>query len=429
VPSTIIIGGQWGDEGKGRVVDTYAELADFVVRYQGGNNAGHTVKIGDETFAFHLIPTGILRGKTCVIGNGMVVDPGALLEEIDGIAAKGVQVGAHLRLSENAHMILPYHKALDGAAERRLGENKIGTTLKGIGPAYTDKAARCGIRLGDLLDDESFRTKLAANIEEKNRVLRDLYGEEGFDFDVVYREYAGYRGRLAPMIVDASELVNRALDEGRKVLFEGANGVLLDIDFGTYPFVTSSNPVAGAVCTGVGIAPTRIDRIVAVIKAYTTRVGAGTFLTEFGEDLAAKIRDIGGEFGTTTGRPRRCGWFDAPAVRRTVLLNRPDSLAVTHLDVLDQFDRIPVCTHYELDGKRVDLLPSSLRTLERCRPIFEELPGWKQDTSAARTLDALPAAARGYLERLEALLGTHISMVTVGSKRDQVILVDPVQIG
>jgi len=420
--SMVVTGAQWGDEGKGRVVDWYAAQADIVARYQGGANAGHTVFVGDEQFTFHLLPTGILRGKLCVIGNGVVVDPEALLEEMAVFESKGVQVQGRLLISENAHLVMPYHKRLDAAHEKRLGEKRIGTTLRGIAPAYSDKYARTGLRVGDLVREKSFAEKLAAILEFKNELLKCLYGEEAMDFDQIFAQYREYRERLLPMIADTALLLNRALDEGKQVLFEGAQGALLDVDFGTYPFCTSSNPIAGGACVGTGIGPRRIDRVIGVVKAYTSRVGQGPFLTELPEEIAATWRERGGEFGSTTGRARRLGWFDAVIVRKAAMLSGLDAVAVTHLDVLDELDAIPVCTHYRHAGETLDIFPNSLEVLAECEPVYEELPGWKQPIRDARSPADLPANARRYLDRLAELIGAPICLALVGRRRDQTIV-------
>jgi adenylosuccinate synthase len=427
VPATVVVGAQWGDEGKGRVVDILAERADLVVRFQGGSNAGHTVWVGDEHFALHLIPTGILRGKKCAIGNGVVVDPHALTEEADGLEKRGVKVWSDLVISENAHLILPYHRLLDEAHERSLGDGKIGTTLRGIGQAYADKAARVGLRVGDMVDEKEFCAKLRRLADSKNEVLERVYGGQNLPWEKVCEEYLGYAERLRPVITDTSLLINGALDEGKRVLFEGAQGALLDIDFGTYPYCTSSNSTAGGACTGTGVSPKRIDRILGVMKAYTTRVGEGPFPTELDSsgregDIAEAMRRPGHEYGSTTGRPRRIGWFDALVVRRAVMLSGIEELAVTHLDVLDQFETIPVCVAYEHNGERIGIFPASTAKLGKCKPICEDLPGWKQDTSGAKKLSELPANARRYLDRISELTGVPVKMVLVGPRRDQTVV-------
>lgn len=421
MPATAIVGAQWGDEGKGRVVDTYSANADMVVRFQGGNNAGHTVMVGEEVFALHLIPTGILRGCRCVIGNGVVVDPQALIEEMDGLEKRGIKVRENLCVSENAHLIMPWHRLLDGLQERALGDKKIGTTLRGIGQAYSDKMARTGLRVGDLLEPETFKAKLAAILQQKNQIIEKVYGEKPLSLEEVHGAYRGYADVVGPMVVDSAVLINEALASGEHVLFEGAQGALLDIDFGTYPYCTSSNPIAGAACVGAGVSPKAITTIIGVAKAYTTRVGEGPFPTECGEDVAVAMRDKGREYGTTTGRPRRIGWFDAVVVRRAALLNGMDCMAITHLDVLDESDEIPVCVRYTCDGETVEVFPNSLEKLARCKPVYEVLPGWKLDTTKARRLEDLPLNARRYLQRLEELTGVRICLVLVGPRRDETI--------
>jgi adenylosuccinate synthase len=425
MPSTVIVGAQWGDEGKGRVVDNYAEDADLVARFQGGNNAGHTVVVDGVRLAFHLLPVGIVRGKLSVIGNGVVVDPESLLQEIADLGSKGISVDGKLLISENAHLIMPYHRLLDECQERALGDDKIGTTLRGIGPCYTDKAARRGIRVGDLAEEETFRARLQSNIDEKNRLFKLIYKAKTLDFDEVFEPYRDHYQRIKGMISDTSVVIARTLQAGQNVLFEGANGALLDIDFGTYPYTTSSNPIAGAVCSGVGIGPKLIDRVLGVVKAYTSRVGSGPFPTEVAEadqpEIVSRMRDVGHEYGTTTGRARRCGWFDAVVVNKASRLNGLEALAVTHLDVLDSFDRIPMCTAYRCRGKTIEYFPNSLARLADCEPVYEELPGWKQDITGVRTADDLPDNARAYLHHIEELTGVPIVMVTVGPDREQVI--------
>jgi adenylosuccinate synthase len=419
----VVVGSQWGDEGKGRVVDLLAEEADLVVRFQGGNNAGHTVWVGDQRFAFHLIPTGILRGKLCLLGAGMVIDLNVLLEEETRLADAGVAVRGNLRLSENAHLILPYHKALEQAEERRLGSRAIGTTLRGIGPAYEDKAARRGIRVGDLRDADTLAETLSAVVEHKNLMLQKVYGAPPVDAIKLFNDLRVLYDHYAEDICDTSALVSEALAAGKRVLFEGAHGTMLDIDWGTYPFVTSSNPTAGAVCSGIGIGPRNLDRVIGVAKAYTTRVGHGPFPTEVEEKLATTVREAGGEFGTTTGRARRIGWFDAVVVRKSARLNGLDSLAIGHLDVLGQFDEIPVCRAYRCDSEETLEFPNQLRDLARCQPVYTSLPGWKSDISGARRFADLPENAQRYVRRLEELVGVPVSHVLVGRRRGQDIIV------
>ncbi|MBI4227265.1 MAG: adenylosuccinate synthase [Candidatus Omnitrophica bacterium] len=421
MPNVVVVGAQWGDEGKGKIIDLLAGEMDVVVRFQGGNNAGHTVVLDTgEEFVLHLVPSGILHpGKRCVIGNGVVVDPAALIAEIDALVQRGVAVDQQLLVSEQAHLILPYHKQLDKLKEQRVGAGKIGTTGRGIGPCYTDKAARVGIRFADLLDDAVFRQKLRYNVEEKNELFAKLYRAPTVSFEAIAREYAGYRARIARYACNATVVLNRALEEGQSLLFEGAQGTWLDIDHGTYPYVTSSNATAGGACTGSGIGPRHIDRVLGVAKAYTTRVGEGPFPTEFPPALMQQIRAKGKEFGATTGRPRRCGWFDAVLVRQAVLINGIGELAVTKLDVLDDSATVKICVGYRLDGQALAAPPGTAEAWARCEPVYEEHPGWQADTASATTLDELPPAARRYLDRVAELVKTRISIVSVGSKREQ----------
>jgi len=419
--NVVVVGAQWGDEGKGKIIDLLAAEMDVIVRFQGGNNAGHTVVLDTgEEFVLHLIPSGILHpGKTCVIGNGVVVDPAALIAEIDALVQRGVAVDDQLLVSDQAHLIFPYHKQLDKLREQRVGPGKIGTTGRGIGPCYTDKVARVGIRFADLLDDAVFRQKLRYNIEEKNELFTKLYHAPTVSFDEIYRQYAGYRARIARYACNATVVLNRALADGKSLLFEGAQGTWLDIDHGTYPYVTSSNATAGGACTGSGVGPRHIDQVVGVVKAYTTRVGEGPFPTEFPPALMEQIRTKGKEFGATTGRPRRCGWFDAVLVRQAILINGIGEIAVTKLDVLDDSPTVKICTGYRLDGRTVTEPPATAEAWARCEPVYEEHPGWRTDTAAATTMDELPAAAQRYLHRLTELLQVKISIVSVGSKREQ----------
>ncbi len=421
MPSSVIVGAQWGDEGKGKIIDMLTEKADIVVRFQGGNNAGHTVVANGQQFVMHLVPSGILhRDKYCVIGNGVVVDPAGLLQEIEMLKGKGVEVSEkNLGISDQAHLIFPYHRQLDKLKEAKVGAGKIGTTGRGIGPCYTDKVARVGIRLADLLDDAVFRAKLAANIEEKNQLFMHVYRAPALKFDEIYSEYKIYGEKLARFAIDGPMVLNKALTQGKHLLFEGAQGTWLDIDHGTYPYVTSSSATAGGACVGTGVGPSRIDKVIGVVKAYTTRVGEGPFPTEFPPELMEKIRTKGNEFGATTARPRRCGWFDAVLVRRSVLLNGLNEVVVTKLDVLDDSPRIKICTAYKLDGKLYDSPPADIDGWSRVEPVYEEHPGWLSDTTQAGSLEELPAQARRYLKRVEELLGVRISIVSVGSKREQ----------
>ena len=422
MPATVVVGSQWGDEGKGRVVDLLADAADLVVRYQGGNNAGHTVWVGDQRFAFHLIPTGVLRGKVSALGAGMVLDLAVLLEEETRLADAGVQVHGNLRISENAHLILPYHKALEEAEEQRLGDRAIGTTRRGIGPAYEDKVARRGIRVSDLRDPDWLADKLSEVVKYKNLILERLYHAPPVDGVKLFEGLRVLYDHYAEAICDTGKLVSEALEQGKRVLFEGAHGTMLDIDWGTYPFVTSSSPTSGAVCSGIGIGPKHIGHVVGVAKAYTTRVGSGPFPTQVDEDLAKQMREPGGEFGTTTGRARRIGWFDAVVVRKSARLNGLDSLAITHLDVLGQFAEIPVCNTYLCDGEETREFPNDLRVLARCTPTYTSLPGWESDISTARRFSDLPPNAQRYVRTIGEMVGLPVSHVLVGRQRGQDIV-------
>lgn len=424
MPSVVLIGAQWGDEGKGKVTDFLAEKADIVVRYQGGNNAGHTVVVGEEEFKLHLIPSGILYpDKICVIGNGVVIDPAVLLTELEYLAARGIKTD-NLRISERAHIIMPYHKKLDEVIEESKGDAKIGTTKRGIGPAYMDKAARMGIRFVDMLDKEEFSLLLDRNLQEKNNLLAKVYGAEGFDKDAVMNEYLDYADRLRRYAADTSIIIHDALASGKNVLFEGAQGTLLDLDHGTYPYVTSSHPIAGAACTGAGLGPTKITKTLGIIKAYTTRVGEGPFPTELNDEVGVHLRDKGHEFGTTTGRPRRCGWFDAVIASYAVRISGLDSLAVTKLDVLTGMDTLKICTGYRRGSEVFKDFPASLKTLAQCEPVYEEMPGWQEDISSAKTFAELPAAAQNYLKRISELAGAPISIIGVGTRRTETIILD-----
>lgn len=402
---TIVVGAQWGDEGKGKVIDILARGADIIVRYQGGNNAGHTVVVGQEEFILHLIPSGILhKGKTCVIGNGVVIDPEALLNEIEMLRKKNIAVDGNLLVSETAHVIFPYHKIID----KRRGA-KIGTTGRGIGPCYVDKMARCGIRMADLVNKDLLKKKLKANLE----------GSGEFDFEKIYAEYLDYGKKIKKYLADASLFLNKAILKKKRILFEGAQGTLLDIDHGTYPYVTSSSATAGGALTGTGIGPTKVDKVIGVVKAYTTRVGEGPFPTEFEKPLMDKIRRKGKEFGATTGRPRRCGWFDAVIVKHSVVVNGLSEIAVTKLDVLDEMEKIKIATGYKYKGKTYKDFPADIDVLENCEAVYEEHEGWMQDISAVTKYKDLPKNAKSYLKRLAELLGVKIGLVSVGSRRRQ----------
>jgi adenylosuccinate synthase len=425
VPGIVIVGAQWGDEGKGKITDLLAEQADAVVRFQGGNNAGHTIVRNGETFKFHLIPSGILYpGKLCVIGNGVVVDPKVLCEELDGLRASAMDISG-LKLSANAHLIMPYHRLLDEAREARLGKLEIGTTRRGIGPCYEDKAARLGIRVQDLLDGKILKKKIVAALEPKKLTLRPYERDPRLDLQSMTEEYLTYGHRLEQHIADTAAMAWDALDAGRIVLFEGAQGALLDIDHGTYPFVTSSNPVAGAACIGSGVGPKDINEVLGITKAYTTRVGAGPFPSELDDEVGEEIRQRGGEFGTTTGRPRRTGWLDIVALRYAARINGLTALAVTKLDVLSGFDRIKVATRYRgSEEAEFTTFPYHQSVLHHARAVYEELPGWSEDIGEARTESDLPQAARDYLRFIEEQVGVPVALVGVGPGREQVVWAD-----
>ncbi|MDD5200041.1 MAG: adenylosuccinate synthase [Terrimicrobiaceae bacterium] len=418
--NTILVGAQWGDEGKGKIIDFLTDEADIVVRSQGGNNAGHTIVLGGEKYVLHLIPSGILRrGKVCVIGNGVVLDPVALVGEIEGLRARGIKIAKNLLISGSAHLVMPYHRALDEQREVLKGKNKIGTTKRGIGPAYGDKAARTGIRLADLMNEPVFLAKLKARVKENNAVLKSL-GAKPISAAKVESAYLAAAEVLRPFVANTVVALHDAIAKGKKILFEGAQGTFLDIDHGTYPFVTSSNTTAGGACTGSGVPPHRMDNVMGVIKAYTTRVGEGPFPTE-DDGLGDRLHEMGREFGATTGRARRCGWFDAVAVRYANMVNGIDQLAITNLDGLDQVERIRVCTAYRLDGKKISVLPTQSDEVERCQPIYTDLPGWMSPTERATKYSDLPANARSYVETLAGLIGTRLAIVSVGPGRDQTI--------
>jgi adenylosuccinate synthase len=427
----VVVGTQWGDEGKGKIVDILAREADIIARYQGGSNAGHTVVTPKGTFVFHLIPSGILYpGKLCVIGNGVVVDPAALIEEMDRLQARGFKIGQNLAISQRAHLILPYHKVIEKAAEQSKGSRRIGTTGRGIGPSYADKMARIGIRLGDLLNPGLFRSKLEENLGEINPSLERLYQVQGFHVEKVFQEYMGYAERLKGHIADASLLLNSAIDRGKHVLFEGAQGTHLDIDFGTYPYVTSSSAAAGGAATGTGVGPTKLQLVMGVAKAYTTRVGSGPFPTELIDEIGGGIQERGREFGSTTGRPRRCGWFDSVLVRYATRINGLSSLAVTKLDVLDGCKELKLCTGYRYKGKTYRDMPADLQALSECEPIYERMPGWSDATTGVRTYRSLPTQAKRYIERIEELAQCRIDMISTSSRReDTIILRNPLGSG
>ncbi len=425
VSNLVIIGTQWGDEGKGKIVDLLAAHADIVARFQGGNNAGHTMVVDGQQFISHLVPSGILQGKTCVIGNGLVVDPAVLLEEIDYLTAKGVDIGPqNLLISEKAHVIMPYHRAIDHAREQMKGDKKIGTTGRGIGPCYEDKATRRGIRFVELLNRELFEERVRTIMDEKNFYLEHYLKADPVDPAAVIAEYHAFADRLRPYVDNVSVTIDRAVKAGRQVLFEGAQGTHLDIDHGTYPFVTSSNTVAANACSGAGIGPKSISGVTGIVKAYTTRVGAGPFPTELFDAVGDHIQAKGAEFGATTGRRRRCGWLDTVIVRNAVRLNGLTGLAITKLDVLGELDEIKICDAYEYKGETITEFPTDLGVLAECRPVYETLPGWKTDISAIRAKEDLPPNALRYLERIEELTDTPIDIISVGPGRDQTIVIN-----
>ena len=417
---TVLVGSQWGDEGKGKVVDILSEEYKIVARYQGGANAGHTIRIGEKEFILHLIPSGILREDvTCVIGNGVVLDPEALINEMEFLRSQSINIEGRLYISHNAHLIMPYHKLLDSIKEE--GENKIGTTGKGIGPCYNDKYARRGIRIVDLLNKDELIKKIKLNLKEKNALLKNVYHREELDADKIIEEYLRFDELIDPYVKDTALFLNKAADAGENILFEGAQGALLDVDFGTYPYVTSSNPTAGGASIGTGLPPTKIDKIFGIVKAYTTRVGLGPFPTELNDEVGERLRKIGAEYGATTGRPRRCGWFDAFLVKYSQTINGITEAALTKLDVLSEFDELKVCVGYELNGKRLNSFPSDVARLEQVTPIYETLKGWGSDISDVKEYDALPSETKDYIEFLEKQTGIYFSIISVGAKRSQTI--------
>ena len=423
MPAVVLLGAQWGDEGKGKATDLLGDQVDYVVRYQGGNNAGHTVVIGDQKYALHLLPSGILSPNVIpVIGNGVVIDPAVLLTEIKGLNDRGINT-SKLKISTNAHLITPYHRTIDKVSERFLGKSKIGTTGRGIGPAYADKINRIGIRVQDLFDQSILKQKIEAALHDKNQILVKVFNRKGITVDEVIDEYLGYAEILKPYVTDTSLLLDQALQQGKVVLLEGSQGTLLDVDHGTYPFVTSSNPTAGGASTGSGIGPTKITRVIGILKAYTTRVGSGPFPTELFDEDGEALRKIGGEVGVTTGRNRRCGWFDAPIARYAVRVNGLTDFFLTKLDVLTGWEKIPVCVAYEIDGKRVEELPASQSDFHHAKPIYEYLPGWKENISKARSVADLPKNAQEYVKFLEKISGAPMSAIGVGPGRDETIVV------
>jgi adenylosuccinate synthase len=422
VPAIVLVGAQWGDEGKGKATDQLGSSLDYCVRYQGGNNAGHTIVVDGEKFALHLLPSGVLTpGVTPVIGNGVVVDAAVLLSEIEALQARGVDT-SRLRVSSSAHLITPYHTTIDKVTERFLGKNRIGTTGRGIGPAYADKISRVGVRVADLFDEKILRQKIEAALEQKNHLLVKVYNRRALEVDAVVEEMSGFAERLRPYVADTSREINTALDEGKTVLFEGAQATMLDVDHGTYPFVTSSNPTAGGVCAGAGIGPTRVDRVIGVAKAYTTRVGAGPFPTELLDEDGDKLREAGAEFGTTTGRSRRCGWYDAVVSRYAARVNGLTEFCLTKLDVLGSWERIPVCVAYEIDGVRHDEMPMTQSEFHHAKPVYEFLDGWNEDISSARAFEDLPKNAQTYVRALEELSGAPFWAIGVGPGREQTVV-------
>jgi len=421
----VVVGSQWGDEGKGKITDLLSEEVDIIVRYQGGCNAGHTVVKGDQQFIFHLIPSGILHsGKKCLIGSGVVIDPESLLREIEDLRKKGIEIDSNLFIDSKAHVVLPYHKTLDEIKEEKRGKNKLGTTKRGIGPAYIDKIARTGIRIADLIDKKSLSEKLKINLGEKNKIFEKLYSiktskQEQKDLIKRYQEYGQL---LKKYVIDVSLLVNQAIEEDKKILFEGAQGTLLDIDHGTFPYVTSSHPIAGGACLGAGVGPTKIDKVLGITKAYTTRVGSGPFSTEIEGELGEYIRQKGGEFGATTGRPRRCGWFDAVVVNYAVRINGMESMALTKIDVLSDLDKIKICTSYQCNGKLIKEFPANLETLQNCTPVYEEMEGWKEDISRITKYEDLPSQLKAYISGIEELTKAKVVIISVGPKRSQTII-------
>ncbi len=418
--NVVIVGAQWGDEGKGKIVDLLTQYADLVVRFQGGNNAGHTIVLKGEKFVVHLIPSGILyEGKKCIIGNGVVLDPAVLIEEIDEIKKRGYfKDDSQLMISEETHLILPYHRRIDVAREKTF---KIGTTGRGIGPAYEDKVVRCGIRVVDLMDKKVFREKLEANLIQKNVYLTQVLKEKGFEFSEIFDEYLQYKNRLEKYVKNTSLILHEEIEKGKHVLFEGAQGALLDLDHGTYPYVTASNTVAGNACAGSGIGPTMINSVIGIAKAYTTRVGEGPFPTELQDEMGEKIRQRGGEYGATTGRPRRCGWFDAVVVNHSIRVNGIREMVITKLDVLNDFDTIKICVGYRVDGKVFYHVPSNFEILKNSEPVYEELRGWKTEIKGVRNFKDLPRNAKRYIRRIQELINKKITMISVGSERDETV--------
>lgn len=424
---TVVIGAQWGDEGKGKIIDLLSGKADLIVRYQGGNNAGHTVVVNNMQFIFHLVPSGILHGKKCVLGAGVVIDPKGLIEEITELRKRGVKIDRkNFFISREAHVVMPYHKLSEQLTEER-ERSRIGTTRRGIGPTYVDKMARVGVRMCDLINAGVFKKKLIERLKDINLIFKKIYNRRGFSAASILNEYLKYADFLKEYVADTSFLVNEAIDNRKEILFEGAQGTLLDVDFGTYPFVTSSHPIAGGACIGIGVGPTKINRVLGVVKAYATRVGDGPFPTEFArKSRQDAFRIKGGEYGATTGRPRRCGWFDAVAVRYAARINGLDSLAITKLDVLDDLSEINICVGYKYKGKILDNFPAQAEVMGELKPVYETLKGWQQDISGAKDFNSLPVNARKYLQRISKLTNTPISIISVGARREQTIFLKKV---
>lgn len=420
MPNIVVVGAQWGDEGKGKIIDILAKDADVVARYQGGHNAGHTVVVNDEEYILHLIPSGIIHhGKICMIGNGVVIDPEALIGEIEGLKSRGIAIDNNLFISKNSHLIMPYHCIIDKESER---SKSIGTTGRGIGPAYVDKVARTGIRMSDLLDPQLFREKLELNLSNINYLLYNVYKSEQLDLEEIYSKYMGYAEKIGKYITDVSILINKYIEENSNILFEGAQGTLLDIDHGTYPYVTSSNAIAGGACTGLGIGPTKIDGVLGVSKAYTTRVGSGPFPTELKDKLGNDLRSKGREYGATTGRPRRCGWLDVVVVRYSVIINGMSGIALTKLDILDEYPNIKICVGYKYNGNIYNEMPHESSVLWNCEPVYEEIEGWQESTAGIKRFDSLPDKAKAYIERIEDLIGVSIDIISTSQKREDTII-------
>lgn len=423
--TVVVVGSQWGDEGKGKIVDILTEDAGMVARYQGGHNAGHTVVIGDLEYILHLIPSGILHpAKECVIGNGVVIDPAALIEEVEGLEQKGISLAGRFYISKNAHLIMPYHLALEKGSEKARGAGMIGTTGRGIGPTYSDKMSRIGFRVSDLLRPSLFQKKLESNLDYYNLLIRELYQEKSLAPEPILEEYMRYADRIKDWVADVSVLIRETMAKGENILCEGAQGTLLDVDHGTYPYVTSSSATAGGACTGLGFGPGKVDHIMGVVKAYTTRVGSGPFPTEVEGDLEERFRSLGKEFGASTGRPRRCGWFDGVVVRYSVRINSLNSGALTKLDILDDFETIQICNGYKYKGTLLTEFPTEIDVLEECEPLYEEVPGWQTSTLGVNDFQDLPKNAQDYIRKLEDLIGIPFSIISTGPKRDQTILVN-----